>query len=127
AGKVALVTVAARGIGEAIAAVLSRDGARVVCLDVPAAGDALAGVANSVRGEALQLDLTGETAPATLTEYLAARHGGVDVVVHNAGITRDKTLARMTGRQWDEVLAVNLAAPQRITAALLAAKAVRAD
>src|SRR5690606_797311 len=127
AGKVALVTGAARGIGEAIAQVLARDGARVVCLDVPAAGDALAGVANSVRGEALQLDLTSGDAPTALNEYLATRHGGVDIVVHNAGITRDKTLARMTEEQWDAVLAVNLAAPQRITAALLAAKAVRTD
>ncbi|HLT09291.1 MAG TPA: 3-oxoacyl-ACP reductase [Micromonosporaceae bacterium] len=127
AGKVALVTGAARGIGEAIAQVLARDGARVVCLDVPAAGDALAGVANSVRGEALQLDLTSGGAPTALNEYLATRHGGVDIVVHNAGITRDKTLARMTEEQWDAVLAVNLAAPQRITAALLAAKAVRTD
>ncbi len=104
AGKVAVVTGAARGIGEAIATVLGRDGAHVVCLDVPAAGDALASVANAVRGEAIQIDLTTDQAPHVLAEHLASRHGGVDIVVHNAGITRDKTLGRMDEAQWDTVL-----------------------
>ena len=117
-GQVALVTGAARGIGAAIAQELSRQGARVVCLDVPAAGDALAAVANAVGGEALQLDLTTPAAPRTLVDYLTARHNGVQIVVHNAGITRDKTLARMTEDQWTAVLEINLAAQLRTTAAL---------
>lgn len=116
-GKVALVTGASRGIGEAIAGVLARDGAHVVCLDVPAAGDELSKVANSVGGSALQLDITGD--PARLTSYLTERHGGVDIVVHNAGITRDKTLARMDSSKWDAVLEVNLACQERINSALL--------
>ena len=124
-GKVAVVTGAARGIGEAIATVLARDGARVVCLDVPAAGDALANVVNAVAGEALQLDLTAEHAPRTLAEHLMSRHGGVDIVVHNAGITRDKTLARMSEDQWDAVLDVNLRAPERVTEKLLDDKVIR--
>jgi 3-oxoacyl-[acyl-carrier protein] reductase len=122
---VAVVTGAAQGIGAAIAEVLARDGAHVVGLDVPAAGDHLAAVANSVRGEALQLDLTTPDAPGALAEHLAARHGGVDIVVHNAGITRDKTIARMADDQWDAVLAVNLAAPERVTEALLDRKLIR--
>ncbi|WP_330271902.1 3-oxoacyl-ACP reductase [Lentzea sp. NBC_00516] len=116
-GKVALVTGASRGIGEAIATALGRDGAHVVCLDVPAAGDELSKVANAVGGSALQLDITGD--PARLTSYLLERHGGVDVVVHNAGITRDKTLARMDSSLWDSVLEVNLACQERINEALL--------
>ncbi|MEV6240705.1 3-oxoacyl-ACP reductase [Lentzea sp. NPDC051838] len=116
-GKVALVTGASRGIGEAIATVLGREGAHVVCLDVPAAGDELSKVANAVGGSALQLDITGD--PARLTSYLLERHGGVDVVVHNAGITRDKTLARMDADKWDAVLEVNLGCQERINAALL--------
>jgi 3-oxoacyl-[acyl-carrier protein] reductase len=119
AGKVALVTGAARGIGTAIARVLARDGAQVVALDVPAAGEALTAVANEVKGAALQLDLTAADAPARLAEYLASRHGRVDVMVHNAGITRDKTLARMAPEQWAAVLDVNLSSQERINDALL--------
>jgi 3-oxoacyl-[acyl-carrier protein] reductase len=119
AGKVALVTGAARGIGAAIAEVLARDGADVICLDVPAMGDDLADTANAVHGTALQLDITADHAPAALVDHVRARHGGVDVVVHNAGITRDKTLARMSEDQWDSVLAVNLIGQERLTGALL--------
>jgi 3-oxoacyl-[acyl-carrier protein] reductase len=121
-GKVAVVTGAARGIGAATAEVLARDGANVICLDVPAAGDALAGVANLVRGEALQLDLTADHAPRALADHLVARHGGVDIVVHNAGITRDRTLARMSEDQWDSVLDVNLTAQERVNSLLLGEK-----
>ena len=117
--RVALVTGAARGIGEAIARVLARDGAHVVCLDVPAAGQALSTVANEVSGSALQLDLTAPDAPERLADHLRERHGGVDVVVHNAGILRDRTIARMEPAQWDSVLDVNLSAQERVNTALL--------
>jgi 3-oxoacyl-[acyl-carrier protein] reductase len=53
--------------------------------------------------------------------HLRERHGRVDIVVHNAGITRDKTLARMSVEQWSSVLSVNLLAPVRVTDALLSA------
>lgn len=118
-GQVVLVTGAARGIGAALAAVLARDGAQVVALDIPAAGDALAAVANEIGGSALQLDLTAPDAPTRLAEHLAARHGRVDVVVHNAGITRDKTLGRMDADRWDQVIDVNLSSQERINDVLL--------
>jgi len=117
--KVALITGAAQGIGAAIAGVLARDGAHVVCLDLPAAGQALSNVAGHTGGTAYQLDITVEDAPYRLAEFLEARHGGVDIVVHNAGITRDRTLARMTRQQWDQVLDVNLASQERINRELL--------
>jgi len=115
AGKTALVTGAARGIGAAIARVLARDGAEVIALDVPGAGDALAGVANDVRGRAIQLDLTAPDAPARLAGHLT----GLDILVHNAGITRDKTIARMDESRWDSVLDVNLSSQERINDLLL--------
>jgi 3-oxoacyl-[acyl-carrier protein] reductase len=118
-GSVVLVTGAARGIGAAIAQVLARDGAHVVCLDVPGAGDALAAVANEVKGSALQLDLTAPDVPRRLAEHVASRHGKLYAIVHNAGITRDKTLARMNPDQWDSVLDVNLSSQERINDALL--------
>jgi 3-oxoacyl-[acyl-carrier protein] reductase len=118
-GQVVLVTGAARGIGAALAKVLARDGAKVVALDVPAAGDALAAVANEIGGSAVQLDLTAPDAPTRLAEHLASRHGRVDVVVHNAGITRDKTLGRMDADRWDQVIDVNLSSQERINDVLL--------
>ncbi|MEU7851288.1 3-oxoacyl-ACP reductase [Micromonospora parva] len=118
-GQVVLVTGAARGIGAALAKVLARDGATVVALDIPAAGDALAAVANDIGGTAVQLDLTAPDAPTRLAEHLASRHGRVDVVVHNAGITRDKTLGRMDADRWDQVIDVNLSSQERINDVLL--------
>lgn len=121
ADRVAVVTGAARGIGEAIVEVLARDGAHVVCVDLPSAGDDLARVANGARGEAVGLDITDRDAPATLVDHLGSRHGRVDVVVHNAGVTRDRTLKGMDEARWDLVVDVNVLAPQRIDEALLAA------
>ncbi len=119
AGKVALVTGAARGIGAAIASTMARDGATVVALDIPAAGEALSKVANRIGGLALQLDITSPEAPRTLAEYLTSRFGGVDIVVHNAGVTRDKTIARMDESKWDMVLDINLSSQERINDVLL--------
>jgi 3-oxoacyl-[acyl-carrier protein] reductase len=124
AGKVAVVTGAARGIGAAIARVMARDGAHVVAVDVPAAGEALAGVANEIGGTALQLDITAADAAQRLVAHLRERHGGggqgcVDIVVHNAGITRDKLLVNMDADRWNSVMAVNLQAQLDITQALL--------
>lgn len=119
-GQVVLVTGAARGIGAALARVLARDGAQVVALDIPAAGDALAGVANEIGGSAVQLDLTAPDAPIRLADHLAGRHGHVDAVVHNAGITRDRTLGRMDAERWDQVIDVNLSSQERINDELLA-------
>ncbi|OLF04540.1 3-oxoacyl-ACP reductase [Actinophytocola xinjiangensis] len=127
AGKVALVTGAARGIGAAIAEVLARDGAHVVALDVPAQGDELSAVANRIGGTALQADITAGDAPTRIVEHLRERHGGVDIVVHNAGITRDKTLGKLTEQAWDAVLQVNLCAQLAINDALLEAAALRAE
>ena len=119
AGRVAVVTGASRGIGAAIARTLARDGATIVGVDVPAQGEDLAEVVNDIGGSSLLLDITDEDAPARLAEHLTERHGGADVVVHNAGVTRDRTLGRMSDEEWDMVLAINLTAQERINDALL--------
>ncbi|GAB3674984.1 3-oxoacyl-ACP reductase [Saccharopolyspora tripterygii] len=117
--KIALVTGASRGIGAAIAETLARDGAHVVCLDVPAQGGELSEVANRIGGSTLQLDITAADAPDKIAEHFSERYDGLDIVVHNAGITRDKTIGRMSEAQWDSVLAVNLSSQERINDKLL--------
>jgi 3-oxoacyl-[acyl-carrier protein] reductase len=104
AGRSALVTGAARGIGAAIAETLERDGAQVIRLDMPGTG------------ADIELDITAGDAPAGIAERCA---GGLDVLVHNAGITRDRTLAKMPEERWQSVLDVNLIAQERINAAVI--------
>jgi 3-oxoacyl-[acyl-carrier protein] reductase len=118
-GRVAVVTGAAQGIGAAIAGVLSRDGARVVCADLPAQGERLSAVANQVGGTALQVDITAASAADRIAAHATSRHGRLDVLVHNAGITRDRLLANMDAATWASVLSVNLEAQLRINDALL--------
>lgn len=119
-GKVAIVTGAARGIGATIAEVFARDGARVVAIDVESAAEALAETASRVGGTALWLDVTSSDAVDKITDHLREHHGGrADVLVNNAGITRDKLLANMDDARWDAVLAVNLLAPLRLTEGLV--------
>ncbi|MEU5345791.1 MULTISPECIES: 3-oxoacyl-ACP reductase [unclassified Streptomyces] len=123
AGRTALVTGAARGIGEAVAATLARDGALVVCLDVPAAGGDLAAVAERLGGLALPLDITADDAGARIADALPG--GRLDVLVHNAGITRDRRLVNMAAERWGSVLDVNLASVLRTTDVLLGAGVFR--
>jgi 3-oxoacyl-[acyl-carrier protein] reductase len=118
-GKTALVTGAARGIGAAIAGVLARDGAHVIAADLAAAGDALAKVANRIGGTTLHLDVAAPDAPEKLLAHLSAHTDGLDILIHNAGITRAKLLANMKPEQWSSVVAVNLESQLRINTALL--------
>lgn len=121
-GRTALVTGGARGIGESVAGTLARDGARVVVLDVPAAEADARRVAERLGGTALALDITAADAGERIA---AALPDGLDVLVHNAGITRDRRLANMPADRWQAVLEVNLGSVLRTTDALLAAGALR--
>ena len=125
AGRFALVTGASRGIGRAIAQVLARDGAHVIGLDVPALQSELETTIGELGGSTLVLDITDEAASRRIADHVLKNHGGVDVVVHNAGVTRDKTLGRMSEEQWDMVISINLTAQERINDELLARDAIR--
>ncbi|UCH30670.1 MAG: 3-oxoacyl-ACP reductase [Myxococcales bacterium] len=124
-GKVALVTGAARGIGEATAELLAAEGAHVVCLDRPADDGPCSKVAQRIGGSTLLIDITDVDAPQRIAGELKERFGGVDIVVHNAGVTRDKTLARMKPEQWDMAVDINLGAVIRITDRLLSGSVLR--
>ncbi len=116
AGKRALVTGTARVIGVSIAAVLAEHGAIVTGLDVEAARDALD-----------QTMLAIEVAsPSNCAHAALVASGGVDIIVHNAGITRDKTIARMIKDMWDSVIDINLIAQECIDEAPLAQNVLRA-
>ncbi len=125
AGKKILVTGASRGIGESIAEVIARDGAQVICLDVPQAREGLDAVAKRLGAKALALDIGSAEAPQALVDAALA-DGGWDVVVHNAGITRDKTIANMKDHLWQAVVNVNLSTQERINDALVGAGALKA-
>ncbi|MDR6980501.1 3-oxoacyl-[acyl-carrier protein] reductase [Streptomyces sp. 3330] len=122
AGRTALVTGAARGIGEAVAETLARDGAHVVVLDVPQAEDDARRVAARLGGRALTLDITAADAGERIAAELP---DGLDVLIHNAGVTRDRRLVNMPAERWSSVLDVNLASVLRTTDALLAKGVLR--
>jgi 3-oxoacyl-[acyl-carrier protein] reductase len=117
--RVALVTGGARGIGKATCELLAREGAHVVVLDRPADDGPASQVARDVGGSVLLVDVSERGAPGRIVEHLQERFGGVDIVVHSAGVTRDKTLKRMKPELWDQAVDINLGAVVRITDALL--------
>ncbi|MEX3935056.1 3-oxoacyl-ACP reductase [Paraburkholderia phymatum] len=123
AGQRAVVTGAARGIGAAIANVLAAQGAHVTGIDVPAATDALDATMRQISGTALPFDITAPETPAQIAAALDEL--GVDVFVHNAGITKDKTIAKMSEPAWRNVIDINLSAQERIDEALLEAGTLR--
>jgi len=102
-GKTALVTGASKGIGRAIAEELARAGASVV-VGYRSAQDEAEELASAIGGRAVQADVSSPAEARRLVEEA----GDVDVLVNNAGLTRDGVLARMPDEDWDTVIATNL-------------------
>jgi 3-oxoacyl-[acyl-carrier protein] reductase len=110
-GQTAIVTGASRGIGKAIALRLAAAGAKVAC--VARSADKLKETADAIAAaggaaEVHPCDVTDSAAVSKLVEELAERWGGLDIVVNNAGITKDTLIPRMEDEQWDAVIATNL-------------------
>jgi len=119
-GKSALVTGGAQGIGAAIARALALEGARVIVMDRASEDGPTAAVAHEIGGIPLLCDITDPDATKTIREFL--REGfrdNLDIIIHNAGITRDKMLVNMDGRRWGQTLDVNLNSLIRVNDALV--------
>jgi len=110
-GKIAVVTGAARGIGQAIAYNLAARGADIVLGDIKAEwlSESAEGVKKLGRKVwCFELDVTNATAVQNVFNDIAAETGRIDILVNNAGITKDGLLMRMSEEDWDAVLTVNL-------------------
>jgi 3-oxoacyl-[acyl-carrier protein] reductase len=121
AGRVALVTGASRGIGRAVALALAARGASVV---VAARGENARPVADEIRqaggtGEAVALDVTEPESVAAAVAFTLEQFGRVDILINNAGITRDQLMLRMKREDWDAVIATNLTAAFTTSQAVL--------
>jgi 3-oxoacyl-[acyl-carrier protein] reductase len=118
-GKVALVTGASRGIGAAIALRLASAGA-AVAVNYAGSADAAQDIVDRIttgggRAAALQADVSDSAAAAGLVESVLGELGGLDIVVNNAGITRDGLLMRMSDEDWSAVIATNLTGVFNVT------------
>ena len=121
-GKIALVTGASRGIGQAILHELARRGALVIGTATSEAGAAAIAASLAVaglKGEGLMLNVTGAAQVDAAIDGIMGKHGRIDILVNNAGITRDNLLMRMKDEEWDAILDTNLTSVFRLARAVL--------
>jgi 3-oxoacyl-[acyl-carrier protein] reductase len=123
-GRVAIVTGSARGIGRAIALKLAEVGADIVINDIAASAESLEGVANEIKALgrqalAVTADVSSTEDVNRMVETAIKTFGHVDIMVNNAGVTRDQLLMRMTDEEWDTVLNIDLKSAFLCTRAVL--------
>jgi 3-oxoacyl-[acyl-carrier protein] reductase len=121
-GKVAVVTGAGRGIGKAIAEDLAAEGVHVVCVSRSASSCGSAAEEIRSKGgsaEAIAVDVADREAVRAVCDELNKKHGTVNILVNNAGITRDNLLMRMKDEEWDDVIATNLSSARTWVQALI--------
>lgn len=123
-GKVCVVTGGAGGIGAATVNRMALEGSKIILVDVPAM--LMNGTGSSSLGNVkpYPADLTDKNDLENLVDYIKSEYGSVDVLINNAGITRDRTLSKMSERQWDQVLKINLTAVLNLTDRLLKANLI---
>jgi len=119
-GKVAIITGAARGIGRETALLFAAEGAKVVICDLLEEGEKVAEEIRSRGGEAIfhKLDVTDRQAVKRMVDTVVERYGRIDILINNAGITRDAQFLKMTEEDWDKVIAVNLKGVFNVTQAV---------
>ncbi len=108
-GKTAIITGAARGIGAAIARTFSKEGANLVLADIDEA--ALRSLADELGGLPVVADISSEEGAASVVDAAVKRFGSLEILVNNAGITRDGIILRMKAKAFDDVIRVNLRGP----------------
>lgn len=119
AGRVALVTGATRGIGQAVALALAECGAKVIGTATSEAGAAKISEALGEKGRGIVLNVTDAEASKAAVDAIVAEFGRIDILVNNAGITRDMLAMRLSDEAWDAVIETNLTAVFRLTRAVL--------
>jgi 3-oxoacyl-[acyl-carrier protein] reductase len=121
-GKVALITGASRGIGQAISLILGKNGATVIGTATSDSGaDAISKTfqENSIVGKGFALNVTENDQIENLMKSISDEYGSVDILVNNAGITRDNLLMRMKDDEWNDIMNTNLASVYKMSKAVL--------
>lgn len=108
--KIAIVTGGSRGIGQAISELFAKEGATVIIMDLLPQGQKVADSINNSGGKAEynQVSVTDKPAVESLFKKVNDKYGKIDILINNAGITRDRTLEKMSEEEWDAVIDVNL-------------------
>jgi len=121
-GKVALITGASRGIGQAISLILGKNGATVIGTATSESGaDTITKIfqENNISGKGFALNVTENDQIENLMKSISDEFGSVDILVNNAGITRDNLLMRMKDDEWNDIMNTNLASVYKMSKAVL--------
>lgn len=124
AGKLVLVTGAAGGIGRAIAQSFASEGSHVIAIDQVSKAAELKRLCREIDGHSLAIGLGDHENHKEIVDYISKEHGSIDVLIHNAGITRDRSLKKMSKNEWRACLDVNLRAVEDLTALMLEADVI---